>query len=92
MSKGSHGRLTHGREVFAAVVSGNVGVIRVRANALRAQPHLLYESQDEPATKFYESIGAKPQHEWVGYRLTGKALKAFAGRAATKTMTPVPLI
>ncbi len=33
---------------------------------------------NEPAIQFYESIGAKPLHEWVGYRLTGTALKAFA--------------
>jgi len=31
-----------------------------------------------PAIKFYQSIGAKPQDEWVGYRLTGKSLKDFA--------------
>lgn len=35
---------------------------------------------NEPAIQFYESIGAKPQNEWVGYRLAGKALEAFAGR------------
>ncbi len=34
---------------------------------------------NEPAIKFYESIGAKPLHEWVGYRLNGDALTAFAG-------------
>ncbi|MCK4564074.1 MAG: GNAT family N-acetyltransferase [Verrucomicrobia bacterium] len=33
---------------------------------------------NEPAIKFYQSIGAKPQDEWVGYRLTGQALQAFA--------------
>ena len=33
---------------------------------------------NEPAIKFYQSIGAKPQDEWVGYRLTGKALEALA--------------
>lgn len=31
-----------------------------------------------PAIDFYESVGAKPQSEWIGYRLTGDALKAFA--------------
>ncbi|XRG82701.1 GNAT family N-acetyltransferase [Salinisphaera sp. SPP-AMP-43] len=31
-----------------------------------------------PAIAFYESIGAKPQSEWVGYRLDGEALAAFA--------------
>jgi GNAT superfamily N-acetyltransferase len=33
---------------------------------------------NEPAIKFYQSIGAKPQDEWVAYRLTGKALVALA--------------
>jgi len=33
---------------------------------------------NEPAIKFYQSIGAKPQDEWVGYRLTGKSLEEFA--------------
>lgn len=33
---------------------------------------------NEPAIKFYESIGAKPQHEWVGYRLEGKEIEDFA--------------
>jgi len=33
---------------------------------------------NEPAIRFYQSIGAKSQDEWVGYRLTGKALEAFA--------------
>ena len=33
---------------------------------------------NEPAIKFYQSIGAKPQNEWVGYRLAGPALEDFA--------------
>jgi GNAT superfamily N-acetyltransferase len=33
---------------------------------------------NEPAIRFYESIGAKPQDEWVGYRLSGEPLKEFA--------------
>ena len=33
---------------------------------------------NEPAIQFYQSIGAKSQDEWVGYRLTGKALQEFA--------------
>lgn len=32
-----------------------------------------------PAIRFYESIGAEPLNEWVGYRLAGKALHRFAG-------------
>ncbi|MBR9904544.1 MAG: GNAT family N-acetyltransferase [Gammaproteobacteria bacterium] len=35
---------------------------------------------NEPAIQFYESIGAKPQNEWVSYRLAGKALEEFASR------------
>jgi GNAT superfamily N-acetyltransferase len=33
---------------------------------------------NEPAINFYQAIGAKPQDEWVGYRLTGKNLENFA--------------
>ncbi len=33
---------------------------------------------NEPAIQFYRSLGAKPQDEWVGYRLTGKALEELA--------------
>lgn len=33
---------------------------------------------NEPAIQFYQSIGAEPQSEWVGYRLAGKALEEFA--------------
>jgi GNAT superfamily N-acetyltransferase len=33
---------------------------------------------NEPSIKFYESLGAEPLHEWVGYRLTGDALSALA--------------
>jgi len=33
---------------------------------------------NEPAIQFYKSIGAKPQDEWVGYRLAGKSLEEFA--------------
>jgi len=33
---------------------------------------------NESAIKFYESIGAKAQNEWVGYRLQGRSLIRFA--------------
>ena len=33
---------------------------------------------NEPSIKFYEACGAIPMSEWVGYRLHGKALEAFA--------------
>lgn len=37
---------------------------------------------NQPAIDFYESFGARPQSEWVGYRLTGDALQRFAGLAS----------
>jgi hypothetical protein len=30
---------------------------------------------NEPAIRFYRSIGAEPMNEWTVYRLTGDALK-----------------
>ena len=33
-----------------------------------------------PAIEFYKSVGAVGMDEWTGYRLTGPALAAFAGR------------
>lgn len=35
---------------------------------------------NSPAIAFYESLGATPQSEWIGYRLEGEALAAFAAR------------
>ncbi|RDV24239.1 GNAT family N-acetyltransferase [Alteromonas aestuariivivens] len=31
-----------------------------------------------PAIEFYQSLGAKPKDEWIGYRLSGDALNQFA--------------
>jgi hypothetical protein len=31
-----------------------------------------------PSIEFYRALGAQPLNEWVGYRLTGKALSALA--------------
>ncbi len=33
---------------------------------------------NEPSIKFYDSLGAKQQSEWIGYRLTGQALQDLA--------------
>ncbi len=33
---------------------------------------------NEPAINFYESIGAKPLSEWLGYRMEAQSLKDFA--------------
>ncbi|MDA3814034.1 MAG: GNAT family N-acetyltransferase [Candidatus Cloacimonetes bacterium] len=35
---------------------------------------------NKSAIKFYESIGAKPQSEWINYRLEGKDLEEFANK------------
>ena len=32
-----------------------------------------------PSIEFYEACGAKPQSEWVGYRMDRSAIEAFAG-------------
>ena len=31
-----------------------------------------------PAIEFYDSLGAKPKSEWLGYRLDGAALEKLA--------------
>lgn len=38
-----------------------------------------------PAIKFYEAFGAKPQSEWIKYRLTGEALLACANGQSAST-------
>jgi GNAT superfamily N-acetyltransferase len=38
---------------------------------------------NEPAIRFYRSLGAVPMNEWTGYRLAGEALDAVAGQGAT---------
>ncbi|MGY4102407.1 N-acetyltransferase family protein [Nocardia sp. R16R-3T] len=35
-----------------------------------------------PAIDFYKSLGANPQDEWVGYRLTGAAIDKLAAEAS----------
>ncbi|XQW85994.1 GNAT family N-acetyltransferase [Thalassotalea piscium] len=32
-----------------------------------------------PSREFYESLGAEPQEEWIGYRMSGETLRDFAG-------------
>ncbi len=36
---------------------------------------------NEPAIRVYEAVGAKPQSEWIRYRLADSDLTAFAGEA-----------
>lgn len=35
---------------------------------------------NRPAIDFYEALGAEAQSEWIGYRLSGRALQALAQR------------
>ncbi|WP_439888996.1 GNAT family N-acetyltransferase [Pseudomonas sp. MBLB4123] len=37
---------------------------------------------NEPALGFYRSLGARPQDDWTGYRLSGPALHALAEKPA----------
>jgi GNAT superfamily N-acetyltransferase len=32
---------------------------------------------NQPALRFYRSLGAEPMEEWIGYRLSGEALEAL---------------
>jgi GNAT superfamily N-acetyltransferase len=38
---------------------------------------------NEPAIRFYERLGAKPQSDWTVYRVTGPALRELADAADT---------
>lgn len=35
---------------------------------------------NEPAIRFYERLGARPNSEWTVYRLTGESLHSLAGK------------
>ena len=37
-----------------------------------------------PSIEFYDSLGAKPQSEWIRYRMTGDALQNMAAQCTTK--------
>ncbi len=50
--------------------------IAVDADCARFEWNVL--DWNTPAIEFYESFGARPQSEWVGYRLSGRALEDFA--------------
>lgn len=36
---------------------------------------------NEPAIQFYEGIGARPNSEWTGYRLSGEALERLSAES-----------
>lgn len=43
---------------------------------------------NEPAIKFYKSLGAEAMDEWTTFRLTGEALDRLAGESSSQTITP----
>lgn len=48
---------------------------------------------NEPAIRFYQSLGARPMSDWTVYRLTGPALEALAGnreKTAAVRVNPRP--
>ena len=57
-----------GREIFRhlASIAHQKGCVRMDWNVL---------DWNESAQHFYQSIGAKPMHEWVGFRLEQKAIQ-----------------
>jgi GNAT superfamily N-acetyltransferase len=38
---------------------------------------------NKPAIDLYESLGARPRHDWTIYQLTGEALASLAARSGT---------
>jgi len=45
---------------------------------------------NEPAIQFYQSLGAKPQAEWVRYRMAGETLQRFALGATDTNQATTP--
>lgn len=44
---------------------------------------------NEPAIQFYESMGAKPKSEWIGYQLAGDALMEFVASDSMHNISDV---
>lgn len=53
-----------------------VARIAVNRNSGRLEWSVL--DWNTPAIEFYDSLGAKPQNEWIRYRIVGKELSALA--------------
>lgn len=58
----------------------HVAGIAVARNCGRFEWNVL--DWNEPAIRFYESLGAEALSEWVGYRVTGPALAALGAAGA----------
>lgn len=66
-----------GRGVGRALL-GHVARVAVERQCGRVEWSVL--DWNEPAIRFYRSIGARPMDEWTVYRLTGDALRALGSR------------
>ncbi len=66
-----------GKGVGGALMSA-LARIAVQRNYGRFEWNVL--DWNEPAIKFYASLGARPMSDWTGQRVTGSALHALAAR------------
>jgi GNAT superfamily N-acetyltransferase len=66
----------HGKALLAAVAR-----VAVARNCGRVEWAVL--DWNEPALRFYRSLGAAPLDDWTLYRLTGDPLQALAGSAGS---------
>ena len=60
---------------FGKMLLGAVARVALERNCGRLEWNVL--DWNEPAIRFYQSLGAKAMSEWTGYRLTGTALQDF---------------
>jgi len=65
----------HGRALLA-----NLAALCVRRGYTRLAWSVL--DWNAPSIEFYRALGALPLNEWLGYRLTGRALSALAAEGA----------
>ena len=67
-----------GRGVGRALIA-HVAALAVARGCARFEWSVL--DWNEPAIRFYEALGARPQSEWTTYRITHDALDALAASA-----------
>lgn len=66
----------HRGKGFGKALLKHLARIAVARNCGRFEWNVL--DWNEPAIRFYESLGARAQGEWIGYRLEGRALRELA--------------
>jgi ribosomal protein S18 acetylase RimI-like enzyme len=62
---------------FGRALLAELASIAEQAGHQRVEWNVLH--WNEPALGFYQSLGAEPLDEWIGYRLSGPALSRLAG-------------